>query len=434
MATILPYLFFSLHHSCYLSATLYKGKSSLSRRNGSSFANRSADWRTAAPFNRPFFSPLFPYLSSPPPLSLSFSPSLLLSARERIPTFPLFYNGRKNGSSVLFYSVNVSQFKCCGALRFEDWVVSEWHKDENVLKNGSLVPDSCCKTPTLLCGRRDHPSNIHYTVSIDFQPVNIFANIIVTLLDLKRRKIVYEYRIMNRSTREINKDSIQSIIQGCIYKFLETTKDHLIILGAVGLGLSVLELFGIVLGSCLYIKLRHDFDDWELLQTLESNNNGRSWCRYMQNGAGAVWSLGWKERKRERRGSGRREEEEGGRNPSSPFTISCFSFFHVEFPFDQRDSWNFYSILSLFRRTTAKKKRERKGEGGSRKRGKMKEKRCDIRYSLATGIFKVRLLFSLFFLFFFIQYKREIRDKKSRSQDEFIRYNGSPISPPLSGW
>lgn len=49
--------------------------------------------------------------------------------------------------------------------------------------------------------------------------------------------------------------------QGCIYKFLETTKDHLIILGAVGLGLSVLELFGIVLGSCLYIKLRHDFDD-----------------------------------------------------------------------------------------------------------------------------------------------------------------------------
>ncbi|XP_043600853.1 CD151 antigen-like isoform X2 [Bombus pyrosoma] len=103
------------------------------------------------------------------------------------------------------------EFKCCGAVRFEDWLVSEWHKGEDVLKDGSLVPDSCCKTPTHLCGRRDHPSNIHYT--------------------------------------------------GCIYKFLETTKDHLIILGAVGLGLSVLELFGIVLGSCLYIKLRHDFDD-----------------------------------------------------------------------------------------------------------------------------------------------------------------------------
>lgn len=104
-----------------------------------------------------------------------------------------------------------TEFKCCGALRFEDWLVSEWHKDDEVLREGWLVPDSCCKTQTFLCGRRDHPSNIHYT--------------------------------------------------GCIYKFLETTKDHLIIVGAVGLGLSVLELFGIVLGSCLYIKLRHDFDD-----------------------------------------------------------------------------------------------------------------------------------------------------------------------------
>lgn len=87
-------------------------------------------------------------------------------------------------------------------------------------------------------------------------------------------------------------------VQGCIYKFLETTKDHLIILGAVGLGLSVLELFGIVLGSCLYIKLRHDFDDWELLQIRESNNNGRSWCRYMQNGDGTVWSSYRKRKKR----------------------------------------------------------------------------------------------------------------------------------------
>lgn len=62
------------------------------------------------------------------------------------------------------------QFKCCGALRFEDWLVSEWHKDEDVLKDGSLVPDSCCKTSTHLCGRRDHPSNIHYTVHADFNP------------------------------------------------------------------------------------------------------------------------------------------------------------------------------------------------------------------------------------------------------------------------
>ena len=61
--------------------------------------------------------------------------------------------------------------------------------------------------------------------------------------------------------QQVNSSNCSKILQGCIYKFLETTKDHLIILGAVGLGLSVLEIFGIVLGSCLYIKLRHDFDD-----------------------------------------------------------------------------------------------------------------------------------------------------------------------------
>jgi hypothetical protein len=62
--------------------------------------------------------------------------------------------------------IRILQFKCCGALRFEDWLVSEWHKDEEVLKNGSVVPDSCCKTPTFLCGKRDHPSNIQYTVGL----------------------------------------------------------------------------------------------------------------------------------------------------------------------------------------------------------------------------------------------------------------------------
>lgn len=74
---------------------------------------------------------------------------------------------------------------------------------------------------------------------------------------------------------------------------METTKEHLIILGAVGLGLSVLEVFGIILGSCLYIKLRHDFDDWELLYQ-EDNNNGQTLCRYTQNN---VWqeAITWRE-------------------------------------------------------------------------------------------------------------------------------------------
>ena len=50
------------------------------------------------------------------------------------------------------------QFKCCGSNNFSDWRDSVWIGAPD---NRQLVPDSCCKTPTDLCGRRDHPSNIY---------------------------------------------------------------------------------------------------------------------------------------------------------------------------------------------------------------------------------------------------------------------------------
>ncbi len=49
-----------------------------------------------------------------------------------------------------------SQFKCCGSHNSSDWTDSVW-----IQVNQRLVPDSCCKTPSELCGRRDHPSNIY---------------------------------------------------------------------------------------------------------------------------------------------------------------------------------------------------------------------------------------------------------------------------------
>jgi hypothetical protein len=55
------------------------------------------------------------------------------------------------------------QYKCCGANLFEDWQYSHWQKEN--LSEGLKVPDSCCKTVTPRCGKSDHPSNIHYTVS-----------------------------------------------------------------------------------------------------------------------------------------------------------------------------------------------------------------------------------------------------------------------------
>uniref|UniRef100_A0AAV2M2M9 Solute carrier family 41 member n=1 Tax=Knipowitschia caucasica TaxID=637954 RepID=A0AAV2M2M9_KNICA len=51
------------------------------------------------------------------------------------------------------------QFKCCGSNSSSDWAASEWIRSQ--AGQGRLVPDSCCKTPTPMCGERDHPSNIY---------------------------------------------------------------------------------------------------------------------------------------------------------------------------------------------------------------------------------------------------------------------------------
>ncbi|XP_058065154.1 CD151 antigen-like [Anopheles bellator] len=106
------------------------------------------------------------------------------------------------------------EFSCCGAVRFEDWRHSVWlrsrRKDLIRPTEGRLVPDSCCITVTPRCGLRDGPSNIHYT--------------------------------------------------GCIYEMTDDLKFHLILLGAIGLGLSVIQVFGMILSCSLYVKLKNVLD------------------------------------------------------------------------------------------------------------------------------------------------------------------------------
>uniref|UniRef100_A0A096LRH0 Tetraspanin n=1 Tax=Poecilia formosa TaxID=48698 RepID=A0A096LRH0_POEFO len=50
-------------------------------------------------------------------------------------------------------------FKCCGSNNSQDWTLSVYIRSER--SGGRVVPDSCCKTITADCGRRDHPSNIY---------------------------------------------------------------------------------------------------------------------------------------------------------------------------------------------------------------------------------------------------------------------------------
>ncbi|CAL4149154.1 unnamed protein product, partial [Meganyctiphanes norvegica] len=100
------------------------------------------------------------------------------------------------------------EYKCCGALSFQEWSDSIWVESNPTMNN--TVPDSCCKTPSPYCGVRDHPSNVWYT--------------------------------------------------GCIHRFEDELGRHLVVLGAVGCGLSLIQVIGMILSCCLYVKLK-DIED-----------------------------------------------------------------------------------------------------------------------------------------------------------------------------
>lgn len=97
------------------------------------------------------------------------------------------------------------EFKCCGSHNYTDWTENVWLE-----QNQLLVPDSCCKTRTDLCGARDHPSNIY------------------------------------------------KLEGGCIMKLEEFILSQLYILGAVGIGVACLQLLGMMFTCCLYHNLEED--------------------------------------------------------------------------------------------------------------------------------------------------------------------------------
>lgn len=98
------------------------------------------------------------------------------------------------------------EFKCCGSNSSSDWAASEWIRTSSA--NGRMVPDSCCKTPTEMCGRRDHPSNIY------------------------------------------------KVEGGCITKLEKFIMEHLKIIGAVGIGIACVQIIGMIFTCCLYRSLK----------------------------------------------------------------------------------------------------------------------------------------------------------------------------------
>ena len=59
-----------------------------------------------------------------------------------------------------------------------------------------MVAESCCKTPSKLCARSDHPSNINYAVIIYLKKYNCLRNVIFVFQGLcsSVRKIYKKFR------------------------------------------------------------------------------------------------------------------------------------------------------------------------------------------------------------------------------------------------
>ncbi|XP_004717938.2 tetraspanin-11, partial [Echinops telfairi] len=100
-------------------------------------------------------------------------------------------------------------FKCCGSDSSADWQQSAYILSREA--EGRRVPDSCCKTVVTGCGQRVHPSNI--------------------------------YKVKG----------------GCITKLEQFLADHLLLMGAVGIGVACLQICGMVLTCCLYRRFQLHF-------------------------------------------------------------------------------------------------------------------------------------------------------------------------------
>uniref|UniRef100_UPI00398E7756 tetraspanin-11 n=1 Tax=Pristiophorus japonicus TaxID=55135 RepID=UPI00398E7756 len=119
-------------------------------------------------------------------------------------------NYAQPGKERITDSINRLQqdFKCCGSNNSADWQYSAYILSP--VSADRLVPDSCCKTVTEGCGQRDHPSNVY------------------------------------------------KVEGGCITILEQVLEDHLLIIGAVGIGVAGLQVCGMILTCCLYRRITLD--------------------------------------------------------------------------------------------------------------------------------------------------------------------------------
>ncbi|XP_062913637.1 tetraspanin-11 isoform X4 [Mobula hypostoma] len=112
--------------------------------------------------------------------------------------------------------VYYQRFKCCGSNSSSDWQDSVYILSPD--SGDRLVPDSCCKTVTEACGQRDHPSNVY------------------------------------------------KVEGGCLVVLEQVLADHLLIMGAFGIGVACLQLIGAGTTACFICVIIREEEEVEFFQ------------------------------------------------------------------------------------------------------------------------------------------------------------------------
>lgn len=115
----------------------------------------------------------------------------------------------KADHSKLTKAINLAQehIKCCGASSYKDWKMSFWGRH---LTKGLEVPQSCCKD--------QDTKNCTGTPLIE---KNIYTN-------------------------------------GCIKAMKDWARDHLVILGGIGVGIAVIQVLGLIFAICLFRAIGYE--------------------------------------------------------------------------------------------------------------------------------------------------------------------------------
>lgn len=130
---------------------------------------------------------------------------------------PEFYSNDSIGLDHIQNSVDEIQreMECCGARTYGEYSAKDGVFSEATIAEGNFsVPDSCCKSEAAGCGAKIHPSNIYYT--------------------------------------------------GCAHPIALEIQYHLLIQGALGLSMCVIQMFGFCYSFILIcVKRRRASDDEE---------------------------------------------------------------------------------------------------------------------------------------------------------------------------